>query len=92
MFLHCESAQFPHDRDYDGTDANHLPVIPGHDLSSGSKPKEDDNHTPPPASTEPESEGPAEQPPGPIIRPKKIMPILTTTEAKHSTCVVQGRA
>jgi hypothetical protein len=92
MILLCESNLFPHDRDYDGTDADHLPVIPGHDLTSHSKPKADGNQIQRPALTDPIKEAPAEQPPGRVFPPKNIMPILIATEAKPSTGVVQGGA
>jgi hypothetical protein len=85
----CESAQFPHDRDYDGTDANHLPVVSDHYLSSGLKPEEDENQTQRPALTEPESETPAKQPPGHLSPPRNIMPFVT--ENKPFTGVAQGR-
>ena len=86
----CESNLFPHDRDYDGTDADHLPVIPSHDPTPDSKPKADSNQIQRLVLTDPINEAPAEQPPGPVILPKNIMPILITTEAKPSTGVVQG--
>jgi hypothetical protein len=58
----CESDLFPHDRDYDGTNADHLVVIPGRDLTPDSKSKENDTRNQRPALTEPEREIPADSP------------------------------
>jgi hypothetical protein len=85
MISLCEGELFPHDSDYDGTDADHLPVIPGHDTTPNSGPKEDSKQTKHPVSTDPESEVPVAPPSGHVIPPKIIVPIVTAIEAKSST-------
>jgi hypothetical protein len=63
MIVPCEGDLFPYDRDYAGTDADHLVVIPGNDLTLDSKSKEDDTRNQRPTLSGAEREIPAKQPP-----------------------------